>query len=121
LTVLDENEVVLASISATSSSYGGGQDNKIVTLKRRQRIILQLGHTAFSAAGGDFRLRIGGAVEFGQSKSTGGVTGETPTSTQSPTGNIKCLPAKGTLIVKMKDGSKKIIDLSEAETITVVP
>lgn len=32
-----------------------------------------------------------------------------------------CLPKRGTLIIKMKDGSKKIIDLSEAETITVVP
>lgn len=121
LTVLDENEVVLASLTATSHTYGGGQGNKIVTLKRRQWITLQFGHTAFSDGGGDFRLRIGGAVEFGQNKSTGGTTDDTPTSTQSPTDNIKCLPKKGTLIVKMKDGSKKIIDLSEAETVQVVP
>jgi hypothetical protein len=121
LTVLDENEVVLASFSATSGTYGGGQENKIVTLKRRQRIILQFGHTAFSGGGGDFRLRIGGAVEFGQNKSDGGITGDTPTSSQSPTDNTKCFPKKGTLIVKMKDGSKKIIDLSEAESVTVVP
>jgi hypothetical protein len=121
LTVLDENEVVLASFSATSGTYGGGQENRILTLKRRQRITLQFGHTAFSGGGGDFRLRIGGAVEFGQNKSAGGITGDTPTSTESPTDNIKCFPKKGTLIVKMKDGSKQIIDLGEAETITVVP
>jgi len=32
-----------------------------------------------------------------------------------------CLPKRGTLIIKMKNGSKKIIDLSEAETLTFVP
>src|SRR5437763_10987040 len=32
LTVLDENEVVLASFSATSGMYGGGQANTILTL-----------------------------------------------------------------------------------------
>ena len=120
LNVLDENEVVLASFYATSSAYTSGQQNRIVTLKRRQRIILQFGLTPYSASGGAFRLRIGGAIELGQNKSTGERTGDTPTS-QSPTDNIKCLPKKGTLIVKMKDSSKKIIDLSEAETVTVVP
>jgi hypothetical protein len=35
--------------------------------------------------------------------------------------SLDCLPKQGTLIIKMKDGSKKIIDLGEAETITVVP
>ena len=34
---------------------------------------------------------------------------------------LKIFPKKGTMIIKMKDGSKKIIDLSEAEKITVVP
>ena len=124
LTVLDENEVVLTSVLATS--YNGGQGNKIVTLKRRQRIILQFGHTTFSDGGGDFRLRIGGAVEFGQKESTGGISGYDTTeaalnSSKNQTKHSECLPKQGTLIIKMKDGSKKIIDLSEAETITVVP
>jgi hypothetical protein len=39
----------------------------------------------------------------------------------SKTDYLECLPKQGTLIVKMKDGSKKIIDLSEAETVTIVP
>jgi hypothetical protein len=44
------------------------------------------------------------------------------TSLNNKTNNLeKCLPRGGTLIIKMKDGSKKIIDLNEAETITVVP
>ncbi len=43
-------------------------------------------------------------------------------SIRNKTDNLeKCLPKQGTLIIKMKDGSKKIIDLSEAETVTVVP
>jgi len=50
--------------------------------------------------------------------STGGVTFNLP---NDKTGSSDCLPKQGTLIIKMKDGSKKIIDLSEAETITVVP
>lgn len=37
------------------------------------------------------------------------------------TNSANCLPKRGTLIVKMKDGSKKMIDLSEAQAITVVP
>jgi hypothetical protein len=118
LTILDENEVVLASFSATGGGYSGGQGNQIVTLKRRQRIILQLGHTSFSDAGGEFRLRIGGAVGFEGSTSPSPKGIDSREVTPPPS---ECLPKRGTLIIKMKDGSKKIIDLTEAETVTVVP
>jgi hypothetical protein len=118
LTILDENEVVLASFSATSGTYNGGQGTQIITLKRRQRLILQFGHTSFSSAGGEFRLRIGGAVEFEGSTSPPpkGISSREVSSSPS-----ECLPKRGTLIIKMKDGSKKIIDLTEADTVTVVP
>ena len=56
-----------------------------------------------------------------QSKPIGGITGITPTDTRAPANNLNCLPKQGTLIIKMKDGSKKIVDLSDAETVTVVP
>lgn len=55
-----------------------------------------------------------------QNKSSGGLAGDARTTTLAPTNELECLPKQGTLIIKMKGGSKKIIDLSEAATITVV-
>jgi hypothetical protein len=59
-----------------------------------------------------------------QNKSTSGISNGEQT-TQRGIVTQDCLNAvvktKGTLIIKMKDGSKKIIDLSEAEAIMVVP
>lgn len=76
--------------------------------------------------GGKYRIRIDGAVEFPQ-PSYGG-TGNPQLDealrlqqTRTTSDYTKCLPKSGTLIIKMKDGSKKIIDLNEAEEITVVP
>ena len=118
LTVIDENEVILGSFSATSGTYNGGQQNQIITLKRRQRIILKFGHTSMSYGGGEFRLRIGGAVDFEGSTSSPPKGISSREVSLSPS---ECLPKRGTLIIKMKDGSKKIIDLAEADTVTVVP
>jgi hypothetical protein len=59
-----------------------------------------------------------------QNKSTGGISADDPT-TQRGVVVRDCLDTilnmKGTLIITMKDGSKRIIDLSEANKITVVP
>ena len=44
----------------------------------------------------------------------------TPTP-NSPSDPSSCLPKQWTLIIKMRDGSKKIIDLAGADSITIVP
>jgi hypothetical protein len=59
-----------------------------------------------------------------QNKSTNGISNDDPTMQRGVV--VKdCLDTilnmKGTLIITMKDGSKRIIDLSEAKKITVVP
>jgi hypothetical protein len=83
-----------------------------------------------NAVGGKYRIQINGAVEFHQSEATTGdpqldeairEAGRQSRISNEKAGKPECLPKQGTLIIKMKDGSKKIIDLSEAETITVVP
>jgi len=115
-TVFDENEVRLADSYATSGI--NPQAVEKIYVKRRQRIVLKV-KTQNTTGFGQYRLRIGGDVVFGE-KPTGGISGYDKTTTS--TSAIKeCLPKQGTLIIKMKDGSKKIIDLSEAETVTVVP
>jgi hypothetical protein len=48
-------------------------------------------------------------------------TGNTPTDTRASANNLRCLPKQGTLIIRMKDGSKRVVDLSDADTFTVVP
>ena len=82
---------------------------------------MQFGHTASSDSGGDFRLRIGGAVEFGAKTNSFNAALAEAEAEERENKKGNCLPKQGTLIIKMKDGSKKIVDLSEAETVTVVP
>jgi hypothetical protein len=55
--------------------------------------------TFYKSVGGKYRIRIDGAVELSPN-------GSTTTSTNKPD-NSNCLPKQRTLIIKMKDGSKK--------------
>lgn len=124
--LFDENEVQLTKKFATTYRDNSSQAVEKVYLKRRQRIVLSV-MLQNNSGSGRYRLRIGGEVELGQNKPSGGVSGLDPTTqgaldpSRNQTNNPECLPKQGTLIIKMKDGSKKIIDLGEADTITVVP
>lgn len=118
--VFDGNEVQLAKKYATTYRGNSSQAVEKIYVKRRQRVVLSV-IIQNNAGSGRYRLRIGGDVEFGQNRSSSGVTGSTATDPIAPKTHPECLSKQGTLIIKMKDGSKKIIDLSEAETITGVP
>lgn len=129
--LFDEREVMLANRDATAGLVKTVQAVQSVNIPRRQRVLLRI-VSMYNSGPGRYRVRISGVVEFNRNKSAGGITGDTPTNTLgvtldtptttlAPTNKLECLPNQGTLIIKMKDGSKKIIDLSEAETITVVP
>jgi hypothetical protein len=112
----DRNAESIGSKSV-SSYYGGGTAQAIarVDITRRQEVVLGISipEGVLNAQRGKYKLRITGPVELGQSGST--------IFPKEKTDSSGCLPKQGTLIIKMKDGSKKIIDLSEADTITVVP
>jgi hypothetical protein len=123
----DRNAEAIASKSV-ASYYGGGTAQAIgrVNVTRRQAVVLGINipEGIRNAQSGKYRLKISGSVEFGQQKSNGGISPDEPIK-QRGVALHECLDViantKGTLIIKMKDGSKKIVDLSEAETITVVP
>ncbi len=115
-TLYDRNAEAIASKSV-SSYHGGGTAQAVgrVNVTRRQSVVLGINilDSVFNSQSGKYRLRLSGSVELGQNGSA--------SSPREKPDTYNCLPKQGTLIIKMKDGSKKIIDLIEAETITVVP
>ncbi len=120
--LFDEKEIQLTKKFATTYLGNSSQAVDKVYLKRRQKVVMSV-MLQNNTGLGNYRLHISGAAEFGQNRTTGGVSGDDPTTVRAPnrSDSLDCLPKHGTLIVKMKDGSKKMIDLSEAETITLVP
>jgi hypothetical protein len=115
-------EIAAKGVSA-ANDQGTKQTITRVQIDRRQSVTLGVNFPNglyYKAVGGRYRLRISGPVDLSPSKPTG-TTDDLDVSLAINRSSADCLPKRGTLIVKMKDGSKKIIDLSEAETITLVP
>jgi hypothetical protein len=125
--VLDENSKELSSSFLTAGGTKSEQQVMRVDVSKKQVVLLRIRVSAIMYGTANYRLRLSGAVHIGQQVETD----ETDPvmagalrairSRESKVDNLGCLPKQGTLIVKMKDGSKKIIDLSEAETVTIVP
>ncbi len=97
-----------------------------VSFTRRQRVLLRVNIVEQSSGPGKYRLQLGGTVHVGDNvtqppKGKGIDFGEILRQAANDKNYLECLPKQGTLIVKMKDGSKKIIDLGEAQTVTIVP
>jgi hypothetical protein len=116
--VLDENSKELGSKFITAGSRNSEQQVLRVNVSRKQDVLLRIRLLAVPIGGGTatYRVRISGAVSFNQQNE-----GVDLSSFMEEKKSGDCLPKQGTLIIRMKDGSKKIIDLSEAETVTVVP
>ena len=120
-------------ISTTSATAMlGRQEQKVarVSFSRRQRVLLSIGISEHQNGSAKYWLRLSGPVDVSQDapskeKSVGEEFQESLNRHAEGSGKqsqgTECLPKQGTLIVKMKDGSKQIIDLSKAETVTIVP
>lgn len=130
-TLFDRNAEAIAE-KTVASHYGGGTGQTVarINITRRQEVVLGINIRGgvFNAGGGRYRLRISGSVETNQNAPAAKGEPVTPeafdrilTGERTIERGGKCFPPKGTLILKMKDGSKKIIDLSEAESVTIVP
>jgi hypothetical protein len=123
--------VVYFLLSETEKSLGmlnvytwlkAEQNVERFTLSRRQMVTMKIWITsANDHSKGRYQVLLSGAVKVGQDDASSKRGLLMPPSSKDKTSSSDCLPKQGTLIIKMKDGSKKIIDLSEAETITVVP
>lgn len=115
------------------TSQGPKQAVARVEITRRQPVVLGIEISqgpVYKSVGGKYRLRISGTVELGDDEPTSRAAGQDPIVIsqkelrQMEDGTfdyLNILPKKGTMIIKMKDGSNKIIDLSEAQKITIVP
>ncbi|MGA9769377.1 MAG: hypothetical protein WBV94_10070 [Blastocatellia bacterium] len=125
----DRNAAELAGKEvSTANDTGSRQAVARVEITRRQLLVLGIhvpDKSSYNSVGGKYRVRIEGTVDIGSNKSSKNTSSSglsqadiDATLSSKP---VECLPKRGTLIIKIKDGSKKIIDLSEAETVTVVP
>ena len=108
INLFDNDAREIDSGSVMSHSGRTEQIVKRVNITRRQPVLLRI-IVQSSYGPGQFRIRLDGAVNFGQ---------DIPSSRDN-IDNPECLPKKGILRVKMKDGSIRRIDLSEAEAITI--
>lgn len=122
-TLFDRNAEAISNRTA-STFYGNGTGQAVgrVIITRRQTVVLGINipEGVLNEGTGKYRVKVSGSVEFyRKGVDLGEIVKEIKKEEASK--NKDCLPKQGTLIIKMKDGSKKIIDLSEAETITLVP
>lgn len=105
---------------AQGNGGGTGRDVKSVKLTKRQTVILHT--TNGPIGGGTFRIRLSGAAVSGGSTQTIGNDEKIENDRSiNRTGNQISVPAKGTLRIKMKNGSTKEIDLSLVREISVQP
>lgn len=114
----DENEIRIASEYA--GTYGGKTKQAVarVNVTRGQPVLLHVSLRNNSGPG-NYRMHISGTVEVSQNTPHHAIDADVEAAIR--TLNPKCLPKAGMLRVKMKDGSMREIDLSEAEEITIVP
>jgi hypothetical protein len=93
------------NINAQCIAFMGNEGSSVLRaqIPRKQAIRLTIMTDEYSV-GGNYRLELSGAVDFGKAAAT-----------------LTCLPKQGTLHVKMKDGSVRTIELSRAEEISVQP
>lgn len=121
--LLDKNAAsALLCCEGVQGDFGGtGRIVKNVKLTRRQTVIL---HTTSNEGNGNgtARFRFSGAASFGGSIQAAGNddTVENNRNNNSSRNQLN-VPARGTLRIKMKNGSTKEIDLSLVREISVQP
>ena len=84
-----------------------------INVRGQQQLLLRLVVTEYVDT---YRIRLGGAVSGGE---PGSVNMSATALTRSDAGNRMCLPATGTLVVAMADGTEQQIDLSQVKSAAV--
>ena len=118
--VFNEKVRKIAATSVTSISGRSEQRTLPVNFSGRERVLLRIYVPEGNQVSAKYRLRLRGAIELAQG--TGDPIGATTAVGERPRKeSSNCVPKQGTMVIKMKDGSRKVIDLGEAETVTIVP
>jgi hypothetical protein len=112
---------ILCCEGAQGDGGGTGRDVKSVRIARRRTVILHT--TNGPIGGGTFRIRLSGAAVSGGSVKTydDDKIIENNRVGGNRSANRISVPASGTLLIRMKDGSTKEIDLSLVREISVQP
>lgn len=95
------NELLNMPLMPTANSSGGDRKTAKINLPTRQRVLLRI--TEGTGYGGNYRIRLDGAVAFGT------------------TGTGLRVPQSGTLRIEFKDGSAQEFDLSRVQRVLVNP
>jgi hypothetical protein len=96
-----------------------GRTVKSIRLRSRQTVILHLTENEYGA--GTYRVRFDGPTSFGGGATPRGVAQTSHRQGTSTGGNRMNLPPSGTLLIRMRDGSTKEIDLSLVREASVQP
>ncbi|MDT5269616.1 MAG: hypothetical protein QOH49_1802 [Acidobacteriota bacterium] len=96
-----------------------GRSVKSIRIKSRQTVILHL--TEYKYGAGTYRVRFDGPTSFGGGAAPRGVFPSSRRPGTSAGGNRMNLPVSGTLLIRMRDGSTKEIDLSLVREASVQP
>lgn len=94
-------ELLNAPLIPTANSSGGDRQTAKINLPTQQKVLLRI--TEGTGYGGNYRIRLDGAVSFGT------------------TGTGLKVPQSGTLRIEFKDGSAQEFDLSRVRRILVNP
>jgi hypothetical protein len=128
--LFDRNGEKVVNKAVSASNVGEiAQVTDQVEVNRAQTMVLSVSIPKIGSNGlinGKYRLRVSGAVEINQdapsSKTTGsGITKADMDAFLSFEDFRRHLPKRGTLRVKMKNGSTRIVNLSEVEDIIASP
>lgn len=123
--LFNEDDQMIGSRMVTAFNDNTEQGVERINFSRRRRVLLRINVSEHNLASAKYWLRLDGSVDVSGTASTkfnlADVKDGGGSNIDAVNEKGNCLPKQGTLIVKMKDGSKKIIDLSEAETVTIVP
>ena len=113
------SRAILCCEVAQSSEDGTGRQTVSVKIARRQTVILHL--TNASVGGGTFNVRLSGAAVSIGSSVTGGGPGKVDGGgrERAEGGEQVNVPTRGTLHIRMKNGTAKDIDLSLIRSVTV--
>ena len=80
-----------------------------LNVRGQQQLLLRVVTTEFVDT---YRIRLDGATTNAAAA---------PTNAAAPTGNRLCLPAAGTLVITLADGTEEQVDLSQVKSATVKP
>jgi hypothetical protein len=115
LALFDDRDVRIGA-ERDVMAYSGSTQQVVekFTVDHRQRLTVRVYVTPYNTGNGKYRLRVAGPIKFEESSDPNEQLREA--TADYP----ECIPKRGTLVLRMKDGSKKTINLSDVEKLFIL-